>query len=93
GPISLIQPEDLIAERVLVSVYPRENAEARDLARKLLAVALSGHLSIDWRELWRVAARPEYAILQQCRELVASVAHELGIADPAHSPGSSDLVE
>ncbi len=83
GGLTLIQPEDLIAERVLVSAYPQENVAAKNVARKLIAVALSGHLSLDWEELWRVAARPEYGILQECRSLVDELAHELGIASPA----------
>lgn len=84
GPLALVQPEDLIAERVLVSVYPHENANARSVARKLVAVALSGQLQLDWAELWRVAARPEYGILPECRLLVNEVAHELAVPSPAN---------
>lgn len=81
--MTLVQPEDLIAERVLVSVYPHENSNARNVAKKLIAVALGGQLRLDWTELWRVAARPEYGILTECRALADEVAHELGITIPA----------
>ncbi|MFM7214639.1 MAG: hypothetical protein ACKO3H_07155 [Verrucomicrobiota bacterium] len=84
GAISVIQPEDLIAERVLVSVYPHVNDEARAVAKKLIAMALGGRLSIDWAELLRVVDRPEYGILDPCRALVEEVAHELGVTSPVH---------
>lgn len=83
GQVTLVQPEDLIAERVLVSVYPHKNSNARNVAKKLLAVALGGHLRLDWTELWRVAAWPEYGFLTECRALADEVAHELRITIPA----------
>jgi len=83
GPVVLVQPEDLIAERVLVSVYPHENLSARAVAKKLVAVALRQRLVLDWPELWRIAARPEYGILRECRALVGEIAHDLGIPSPA----------
>lgn len=84
GAISVIQTEDLIAERVLVSVYPHGNDEARAVSKKLIAMALGGRLAIDWAELLRVADRPEYGILAPCRDLVEKVAHELGVTSPLH---------
>jgi len=44
GMVNLIDPEELLVERVLVSVYPSANAAARACARELAVVALSGAL-------------------------------------------------
>src|SRR5881628_1519154 len=38
GPIRLINPEELLVERVLISVYPQRDETADDCARKLIAV-------------------------------------------------------
>ena len=35
GEVQLMKPEDLLVERVLVSVYPEKNDTARDCAKKL----------------------------------------------------------
>ncbi len=82
GAILVIQPEDLIAERVLVSVYPHVNNEARAVAKKRVAMALGGRLTIEWSGLLRVVDRPEYGILASCRALLEEVAHELGVTSP-----------
>lgn len=51
--------ERLIAERVLLSVYPRPNEDARVCAEKILAVAISGNLPVDWAEVERGAQLPK----------------------------------
>lgn len=83
GEVALMKPEDLLVERVLVSVYPMPSPEARECARKLLAVALRKLMPVDWAEVWRVAARPEYDILAECQKLVKETADELGVRNPA----------
>ncbi len=82
GTVQIVQPEELLVERVLVSVYPQPHPPARDCARKLAAVALGGGLELNWREVARLAARPEYGILPQCKALVREVANELKIQSP-----------
>ena len=42
GLVRLVQPEELLVERILVSVYPQAYSPARDCAKKLVAVALAG---------------------------------------------------
>src|SRR5437868_2619846 len=69
GEVRLMKPEDLLVERVLVSVYPERNPAARDCARKLVGVALGGALDINWDEVRRVANRPEYRDLPECSAL------------------------
>lgn len=78
----MIQPEELLAERILISVYPQAHPPAERCARILTATALQGHVGMDWDELRRIAALPAYAILPQCENLVKDVARELGIRNP-----------
>ena len=82
GKVKLISPEELLVERVLVSVYPRANREARACARTLLSVALRGQVKLDWREVQRLARTPPYRILNECRELVREVANEIKQTSP-----------
>jgi hypothetical protein len=85
GIVQLVQPEELLAERVLVSVYPQPHPPARDCARKLAAVALGGALEFDWQELRRLAGQPEYRIVSECETLVREVANELKTRSPLDS--------
>jgi hypothetical protein len=54
-------------------------------ARKLIAVALSGHVDVDWQEARRLADCPAYAILPELTRLVREVSHELGKRSPYDS--------
>ncbi len=85
GPVLLMKPEDLLVERVLVSVYPEQNQTARECARELVVVALAGAVKMDWKEVLRIANLPEYRNLAQCRALVSEVANELKIESPFDS--------
>ena len=89
GPVQLISPEDLLVERVLVSVYPQPNEAADSCARKLIAVAVSGQVEMDWTEAARLAARPEYDILAELKTIVREVAHEIEKPSPYHPQGPS----
>ena len=84
GPVRLISAEDLLVERVLVSVYPQAYEPAAACARTLAAVALSGQIELDWQELRRLAERPEYRIFPLLEQMVDEVAHELGKRSPYH---------
>ncbi|HYV27078.1 MAG TPA: hypothetical protein VFA77_06070, partial [Candidatus Eisenbacteria bacterium] len=85
GVIVLMKAEDLLVERVLVSVYPQPNVAARDCARKLAGVALGGALDMNWKEVRRVAERPEYKNYRDCVALVSEVANELKVKSPLDS--------
>src|ERR1035437_151285 len=82
GSFLLMKPEDLLVERVLVSVYPGENQAARDCAKKFIAVILGGVIAVDWNEVRRLANLPEYRNLPECAKLVQAVADELKIKNP-----------
>ena len=84
GSFLLMKPEDLLVERVLVSVYPGENQAARDCAKKFIAVILGGVIAVDWNEVRRLANLPEYRNLPECAKLVQAVADELKIKNPLH---------
>ncbi|MCC7375831.1 MAG: hypothetical protein IT581_14330 [Verrucomicrobiales bacterium] len=85
GLVRLISPDDLLVERVLVSVYPQANQEAEQCARKLIAVALAGQVEVDWLEVRRLAEPPEYLILPALTKMVGDVARELGKPCPYDS--------
>jgi hypothetical protein len=82
GLLQIVQPEELLVERILVSVYPRRHSPARECAKKLAAVALGGAVELDWEEVERLATRPEYHILPECKALVREVANELNLKSP-----------
>ncbi|HTV61466.1 MAG TPA: hypothetical protein VMH30_02740 [Verrucomicrobiae bacterium] len=85
GSFLVLQPEDLLVERVLVSYYPGENPAALICARELAIVALGGALNMDWNEVLRVANRPEYRNVEQCKALVREVANEFKFKNPFNS--------
>jgi hypothetical protein len=85
GDVLVMKPEDLLVERVLVSVYPGENLAARDCAKKLVAMILDGVILVDWAEVRRLANLLEYRNLTECVKLVQEVADELKIKNPLHS--------
>lgn len=85
GTFLVLQPEDLLVERVLVSFYPGKNPAALNCARQLAIVALGGALKMDWKEVLRIAQRPEYRNVEQCKVLVRAAADELKIKSPFDS--------
>ena len=78
----LAKPEDLLAERLLVAVYPARSEAALDCARKLAAAGLSGLVEIDWEEARRVAARPEYRVEKEFAELLDAVRAQTELPPP-----------
>jgi hypothetical protein len=85
GIVNLIDPEELLVERVLVSVYPQPNKSARECARQLIGVALTKETDIDWQEVRRLANEPAYRVLSELKQLVREVSDELKIQSPLDS--------
>ena len=85
GSFLVMKPEDLLVERVLMTFYLGESQAARACAEKLAAVMLTQGLPVDWNEVSRVANRPEYRNLNECKALVREVADELKLQSPLHS--------
>lgn len=90
GRVRLLSPEDLLVERVLISVYRQRDETADACARKLIAVALSSQLELDWIETRRLAELPEYRIFPVLETIVKEVAHELEKPSPYHSQRPSN---
>jgi hypothetical protein len=85
GEVRVSPVEELIVERVLVSVYPADYPPARECAKKLLAVALQGEVEMDWREVRRLAESPAYKNWPQVKELIDEQAKALQIRSPDDS--------
>jgi hypothetical protein len=82
GIVNLIDPEELLVERVLVSVYPQPNQSARDCARQLVKAALSQAVQFDWSEVRRLANSREYQVFDEVQTLVQEVCRELQVSSP-----------
>jgi hypothetical protein len=89
GPVRIINPEELLVERVLISVYPQRDDAAAACARKLIATALAGQVEMDWDEARQLAGRAEYRILPELISLVGEVANELRKPSPYYPKGSA----
>ena len=77
GTISIIPVEQVLVERVLSAFYPASDSEAREAAKKLLAVCLAGQTPVDWDEVDRLAALPSFGVAEQMAELKAEVERKL----------------
>ena len=77
GRVVLVPPELVLVERVLVGLYPRPDAEAQDVARKMMAVCVSGKTPVDWDEVDRLARLPDYRVADELQELRREVADDL----------------
>ena len=77
GTVSLLPPETAIVERVLLAFYPQPDADARDVACKLIAACMSGETPVDWNEVARLAALPDFKVTSELEELREEVRREL----------------
>jgi hypothetical protein len=87
GPVNLIDPEELIVERVLISVYPAPDDEARGCAKVLISSALTGGVEVDWAEVARLAKSDAYRVFDEVQQVVREVARELKVPSPYDSEG------
>ncbi len=85
GELRICPVEELIVERVLISVYPGEYPPARECAKKLLAAALQGEVETDWAEVRRLAQSPAYGDWNEVKELTDEQAQALKVRSPYHS--------
>ena len=77
GPISLMPAELALVERTLLAYYPRPDSEARDVARKLMAVCVSGATPVDWVEVDRLCTLPAFNIVRELDELKREVSRAI----------------
>jgi len=80
GAVTVMPAELAVVERALLAFYPQPSEEARAVAKKLLAVCLSGATPVDWSEVSRLARLPDFNIELNLESLKREVAHELGPA-------------
>jgi hypothetical protein len=85
GEVRMNPVEELLVERVLVSVYPGEHPPARECAKKLATAALLQDIELDWREVKRVANLKEYGVWPQVRQLIHEQAETLKVGFPYDS--------
>ena len=76
GELSLIQIEDLIAERILIATTPRFDEERWQVAKVLLAVALKKMIAFDRAELERIVNSPDYRVGQELLRLIGEIESE-----------------
>jgi len=77
GPVKLIPPELVLVERTLQAFYPCIDEEAKTVTKKMLAVCLEGQTEVDWTEVDRLAALPDFGVQQELRQLRSEVEDEL----------------
>ncbi len=77
GPICVVPAELVVVERVMLAYYPSRNAEALAVAKKMLAVCLSGETPIEWDEVNRLAQLPSFDVGKELLALKAEVADDL----------------
>jgi hypothetical protein len=78
GAVSVIPAELAVVERALLAFYPRPDPEARTVAKKMLAVCVSGDTPVDWDEIRRLAGLPSFNISGELDRLKREVERELG---------------
>jgi hypothetical protein len=84
GEVCMNPVEELLVERVLVSVYPGEHPPARECAKKLATAALLRDIELDWQEVKRLANLKEYLVWAQAKELIHEQSKALNVGFPYH---------
>lgn len=71
GTVSIIPPELALVERILIAYYP-PSAELLATARKMMVAAV-GDADFNWDEAERLAALPDFGVLEELRKLRTEV--------------------
>lgn len=90
GIIKLMPLEELIAERVLASYYPRPNDTARSEAKRLMAMGLANVYDIKWPVLQEMCNSNAYRVGEQLAELRGEAKQDV---DEALSDAQSRVLE
>lgn len=85
GDIHVSPVEELLVERILVSMYPQDYPPARECAMKLLAAMLQGEVETDWNEVRRLARSRAYDNWNEVRQLIHEQAQALQVRSPCDS--------
>lgn len=76
GQISLIQIEDLIAERILIATAPQFDLDRWRVAKVLLAAGWKNLVALDRAELRRVAQSPDYKVGDELKRMIEEIERE-----------------
>lgn len=77
GAVKLIPVEELIAERILASFYPKPNEQARFEAKRLLTLGLAESLVVDWQALTELCNSQIYRAGEQLAALRTEAKYEV----------------
>jgi len=77
GTVTIIPLELAVVERTLVAVYPKPDAEAREVAKKIMAVCVGQADKVDWDEIDRLSDLPDFNILEDVQALRREVSDGL----------------
>ena len=67
GTVRIIPPELALVERILIAYYP-PSSELLTTARKMMVAAI-GDPDFNWGEAERLAALPDFGVLEELRKL------------------------
>lgn len=79
--VSLIQIEDLIAERILIATVPRLDADRWQVAKILLSAGWNNLVALDREELLRVARSPDYRVGEELDRMIREIEGESTAAE------------
>ena len=77
GSVRLMPAELAIVERVLLAYYPDKDSDAREVAKKMISVCISGATKVDWQEVERLAALPDFRVTDELHALINEVRDEI----------------
>lgn len=96
GVVKLLPVEELCAERVLASFYPKPHEQSRYEAKRILMLGLAETLVIDWQALQELCNSERYRAGEQLAALRTEAKQEVDsaiAADAALSEASSPAGE
>lgn len=85
GVAKLMPVEELCAERILASIYPKPNEQARYEAKRLLILGLAETLVIDWQVLQELCNSERYRAGEQLAALRTEAKQEVDAAIAAEA--------
>jgi len=80
GVVKLVPVEELAAERMLASIYPKPNEQARYEAKRILILGLAESLVIDWQALQELCNSELYRAGEQLAALRTEAKQEVDSA-------------
>jgi hypothetical protein len=86
GVAKLLPAEELMAERIVASIYPVVDTEAQTQVRVLLINALTQAFEIDWAVLQTLCHLPEYRVGEELSQMRAAAKRDVDAMEVAPDP-------